>query len=196
MSAFFKWYTTSVKRSPKLTNGIMTGSLFGIGDAVAQVFFPENGKKKYDAARTFRAVFYGSIIFAPIGDKWYKFLNGKIVLKPGENWINNIARVLCDQLIFAPACIPVYYGVMTLFEGKSIASAKEKIQNNFSSTLVTNWYVWPWVQLLNFSVVPVHHRLLTVNFVAIFWNTFLSIKNSKVTDDNKKIPVNYPPIPE
>lgn len=184
MSTFFKWYSASVKRSPRITNGVMTGTLFGIGDVIAQLGFPEKKDQKYDIVRTARGVVYGSLIFSLIGDKWYKFLNEKIKLRPGEHWANTVARVACDQLIFAPVGIPMYYTVMGFLEGKSMLQVKKKVEDNWWSTLVTNWYVWPAFQMLNFSLVPVQHRLLSVNLISIFWNAFLSFKNSMPSSDS------------
>ena len=44
--------------------------------------------------------------------------------------------------------------------------------------LKTNWKVWPVVQCLNFSIVPLQYRLLFVNVVALGWNAYLSVKTS------------------
>ncbi|SCW02565.1 LAFE_0F09252g1_1 [Lachancea fermentati] len=199
MSSFLKFYTQSLKKYPKTTNAVMTGSLFGIGDAVAQIWFPNSKKDtKYDVARTVRAVTYGSLIFSFIGDKWFKTLNGKVKFKgrPNNHWSNLILRVGTDQLFFAPSVIPFYFGTITLMEGKSLEDAKVKIQQNWWNILLTNWAVWPLFQVFNFSIVPVQHRLLAVNFVAIFWNTFLSSRNAKTIETDEKYPVSYPPVPE
>lgn len=197
MSKILALYEGVLKRHPKKTNAIVTGTLFGLGDAIAQLVFSNDDKDvKYDYARTARSVIYGSMVFSFIGDKWFKFLNNKVNLPnvPHSKWSNVLYRVGVDQLSFAPLVIPFYFGCLTLMEGKSLGVAKQKIEDRWWDTLKTNWAVWPAFQLINFSVVPLQHRLLAVNCIAVFWNTYLSYKNSIASTDDEKSPVYSPPI--
>lgn len=215
MSKILNFYLNSLSKRPKTTNAIMTGSLFGLGDVSAQLFFShseypvEKGTgtssasivstvKNYDFPRTARAVVYGSLIFSFIGDKWYKILRYKVKIpnKGNSDWTNRLLRVSVDQLAFAPLSLPFYFGCMTTMEGHSLDVAKKKINDQWWSTLKTNWTVWPLFQAINFSFVPLQHQLLAVNVVAIFWNTYLSYKNSMTTLESKKRPVHYPPVVE
>ncbi|ONH69692.1 Protein SYM1 [Cyberlindnera fabianii] len=182
----------------------MTGFLFGTGDIIAQTFFPENPKSKYDYARTARGIIYGSCIFSFIGSKWYTFLS-KINLpqtssSPLINKTKNaVARMAVDQLMFSPVGIPLYFSVMSIMEGQSFQDLKSKLEQNWWSTLKVNWMVWPAFQLFNLGFVPVQHQLLVVNGVSILWNTFLSLRNAKKEEQGKqdeKMPVHYPPVPE
>lgn len=162
---------------------VSTGFLFGTGDCLAQQFFTKD--KKYDYKRTIKAIAYGGIIFAPLGVKWYKFINYVTLPKKitTSSKVNTLFRVGLDQLGFAPFIgIPLYYSVMTLFEmsHSPISDIKKKLQDNLWDTLTTNWLVWPLFQLINFSLVPVQLRLLSVNVVSIGWNCYLSyILNDK-----------------
>ncbi|QLL32089.1 hypothetical protein HG536_0C02580 [Torulaspora globosa] len=200
MSKLLVAYEGLLQKHPKKTNAIMTGTLFGAGDIIAQLGFSEKGPDgkgaKYDYARTARSVIYGSLIFSFMGDKWFKFLNNKVNLPntPKTHWTNIAFKVGFDQMTFAPTVIPFYFGCLTLMEGKSLNDAQKKIQDRWWDTLRANWAVWPAFQCVNFTFVPVQHRLLAVNVVAIFWNTFLSYKNSLSTSGEKKTPVYSPPI--
>lgn len=41
--------------------------------------------------------------------------------------------------------------------------------------MLTSWAVWIPVQSINMAFVPPPQRLLFVNVVSIFWNTFLAL---------------------
>lgn len=185
MFNIIKQYAIFLDKYPKMTNAIMTGSLFGIGDLIAQLGFPSHGindsYKSYDFTRTLRAFSYGALIFSFIGDKWYRILNKHVVIRnmPVNHWTNTILKVSCDQIIFAPISIPFYFSVITFMEGKDGNTIRTKIKDNWWTTLLANWKIWPIFQLFNFYFVPVQHRLLAVNLIAIFWNAYLSYNNAK-----------------
>ncbi|KAK6203118.1 uncharacterized protein RJT21DRAFT_119259 [Scheffersomyces amazonensis] len=197
--SYFARYNKLIQKKPLITNMITTGMLFGSGDILAQTLFKgpnENNSSSFDLARLLRAVVYGSIIFAPIGDKWYKLLNkikfpskrinstAKVKLEPvlhvsspKPSIKDTILRVTVDQLVFAPFIgIPLYYTVMTLFEMETpiLDTISNKLSLNWWNTLATNWLVWPIFQLFNFYLLPVHYRLLAVNSFSIGWNCYLS----------------------
>lgn len=199
-------YQRRLKTHPKITNAIMTGFLFGTGDFIAQVFFPDPYNKhpnqtfgmNYDVMRTLRGVFYGSCVFSFIGDKWYKILN-KIHIPGNSNYpfINKskdaVARMAVDQLIWAPVGIPLYYFVMSILEMNPLSQTKKKLEENWWPTLRANWMVWPTFQVVNLGFVPVQHQLLGVNVISIAWNTYLSLRNAKKLEHHV---VYYPPVPE
>lgn len=81
----------------------------------------------------------------------------------------------CDQGIFAPVFISVFLSSMAVLEGGSV---QEKLEKNYKTALTTNYALWPFVQLVNFKLIPLHHRLLFVNVISIGWNSYLSYLNS------------------
>lgn len=94
---------------------------------------------------------------------WYRFLERSIKF-PGKPNAEIVARVACDQLIFTPLNMLFFFSTLSVLEGGSPA---EKLDANYWTGLKTNWMVWPAVQLVNFKLVPLNHRLLVVNFISL-----------------------------
>jgi protein Mpv17 len=115
-----------------------------------------------------------SAIFGPAATTWYKFLQHKVVL-PNKN-LEIVARVACDQIVFASTNMFVFLSSMAIMEG---SSPKEKLDKTYWNALEKNWMIWPFVQTINFKLVPLHHRVLVVNVVSLGWNCYLSFLNSQ-----------------
>lgn len=69
----------------------------------------------------------------------------------------------------------MFLSSMATLEGGSVS---EKLDKNYKNALTTNYMVWPFVQAVNFKMVPLEHRVLFVNVISIGWNCYLSYLNS------------------
>lgn len=169
---------------PLLTQSITTAVLFATGDTLAQQLVEKKGWKNHELARTGRMALYGGVIFGPAATTWFKFLQNKIVLRNKNAEI--VARVAADQMLFAPTNLCVFLSSMAIMEG---SSPKEKLDSTYKGALQTNWMVWPFVQVVNFKFVPLHHRVLLVNVISIGWNCYLSFLNSQGqnVEEQKKV---------
>ncbi|KAI0402869.1 hypothetical protein F4802DRAFT_336198 [Xylaria palmicola] len=169
-----RWYQRSLKARPLLTQSLTTAVLFAVGDITAQQVVEKKGLEKHEFARTGRMFAYGGAVFGPAATTWFKILSSRVVLRNKNAEI--LARVACDQLLFAPTFIGVFLSSMAVLEG---SSPTEKLEKSWLPTLTTNWMIWPFVQMVNFKFVPLHHRVLAVNVVSIGWNCYLSMVSSK-----------------
>ncbi|KAH8153366.1 uncharacterized protein LAJ45_02178 [Morchella importuna] len=173
-----RWYQARLAARPLLTQCITTGVLFGTGDIIAQQLVERKGLDNHDMMRTARMGGYGGIIFGPMVVHWYRFLERSIKF-PGKPNAEIVARVACDQLIFTPLNMLFFFSTLSVLEGGSPA---EKLDANYWTGLKTNWMVWPAVQLVNFKLVPLNHRLLVVNVISLGWNSYLSFLNQQGVD--------------
>jgi protein Mpv17 len=85
-----------------------------------------------------------------------------------------ITRVAADQTFFASTNLFVFLSSMAIMEG---TSPKDKLDSTYANALQKNWMVWPFVQAVNFKLVPLHHRVLVVNVISLGWNCYLSFLN-------------------
>ncbi|KAI8955628.1 hypothetical protein F4801DRAFT_273885 [Xylaria longipes] len=169
----FRWYQRSLAARPLLTQSLTTAVLFAVGDITAQQVVEKKGFEKHEFARTGRMFAYGGVVFGPAATTWFSILSKRVVLRNKNAEI--LARVACDQLLFAPTFIGVFLSSMAVLEGSSV---KDKLEKSYWPALSTNWMVWPFVQMANFKFVPLHHRVLAVNVVSIGWNCYLSMVNT------------------
>jgi len=168
-----RWYQAKLKARPLLTQSMTTLVLFATGDVMAQQAVEKRGLKNHDLARTGRMALYGGAIFGPAATTWYAFLQRRINLSSRALTIGT--RVAMDQLIFTPINMLAFLSSMAIMEG---SSPQKKLESTYKIAIKKNWQVWPAVQLLNFSVVPLEHRVLLVNVVSLGWNCYLSYLNS------------------
>uniref|UniRef100_A0A8C8AW67 Mitochondrial inner membrane protein Mpv17 n=1 Tax=Otus sunia TaxID=257818 RepID=A0A8C8AW67_9STRI len=54
------------------------------------------------------------------------------------------------------------------------------LSQDYTDALLTNYCIWPPVQIANFYFVPLQHRLAVVQCVAIVWNCYLSWKANRM----------------
>ncbi|KAK3388931.1 hypothetical protein B0T20DRAFT_447315 [Sordaria brevicollis] len=169
------WYKAQLAARPLLTQAVTTSLLFGIGDITAQQLVDRRGFSNHDLSRTGRMALYGGTVFGPAATTWFRFLQKRVVV-PGSPNKTILARVAADQGLFAPTFIGIFLGSMAVLEGTSV---EEKLRKNYWEALSTNWMVWPFVQMVNFKVVPLDHRVLFVNVISIGWNCYLSWLNGQ-----------------
>jgi protein Mpv17 len=174
MVSFLRWYNARLATRPLLTGSVTTAVLFATGDISAQQLVQRRGFKDHDMTRTGRMALYGGCVFGPVASTWFGFLGSKVVLKNPH--MTTVARVAFDQLLFAPVMIGVFLSSMAKMEGVSV---KERLDKTWWAALKANWIVWPAVQVINFTYIPLPHRLMFANTIAIGWNCYLSWVNSQ-----------------
>ncbi|KAJ5929843.1 hypothetical protein N7454_006793 [Penicillium verhagenii] len=166
-------YQAKLAARPILTTSISSAVLFGSGDILAQQAVDRRGLEKHDFARTGRMALYGGAVFGPVATKWYGILQRHIVLKSTVG--TTFARVAADQMVFAPIQLTCFLSSMAIMEGSDVG---EKLRHSWVPSYKANLLVWPFVQGVNFTFVPLELRVLVVNVVSLGWNCFLSLLNS------------------
>ncbi|XP_041974486.1 protein Mpv17 [Aricia agestis] len=172
----FNFYHQLLHKHPILMQAVQTGLLMGTGDIISQTLIEKRTREQFDFKRTAQFSSIGFFALGPSLRMWYGTLN-KYVGSSGKTVA--LKKVCFDQVIFAPTCLFFILLSVGLMQGKDIDRIKSEMQNNYPDVLITNYYVWPFVQLLNFYFVPLHYQVLLVQTVALFWNTYLSWKTNK-----------------
>ena len=96
------------------------------------------------------------------------------LIAPGNSRLSVFKKLVFTQTIFTLISMSAFYTAIPLMNGQDMTDIREEIGKKLWPTLVTNWKVWPVLQLINFSFVPVKLQVLYVAFFSLFFNCYLS----------------------
>lgn len=142
------------------------------GDVVAQKIIEE--RSTWDRERTTRFAIIGACLFGPCCTVWYRYLDKLVPRLKVPKPYHGLAKTTLDQGIFAPTICFAFFNVLGNLRGDPWSVVKHSLINDYPDVLVNNYKFWPGIQLLNFYLVPLQHRVLVVNVAALCWNTYLS----------------------
>ncbi|XP_029893027.1 protein Mpv17 isoform X4 [Aquila chrysaetos chrysaetos] len=98
----------------------------------------------------------------------------------GPRTLKMMAIGFCFVGAFAPCFLGCFLAITGAMNGLSVEENWAKIQQDYTDALLTNYCIWPPVQIANFYFVPLKHRLAVVQCVAIVWNCYLSWKANRM----------------
>ncbi|KAJ8344967.1 hypothetical protein SKAU_G00291600 [Synaphobranchus kaupii] len=82
-----------------------------------------------------------------------------------------LRKLLLDQTIASPLATSVFYTGVSFLEGKE--DVLEDWRTKFLNTYKTGLMYWPFMQFLNFVLVPLYLRTAVMGCSAFLWATFL-----------------------
>lgn len=167
-------YGRLLSRYPLATKSITSAGLVGLGDLLSQgIEMWSNGEVRLpDPQRVGTMALFGGAYLGPLLHCWYSLVLGRYFPAPG--FLTVIKKTLLDQTLFAPfGCYSFFIG-LTLLNGGTLEQGQIKAHKDMWPTLLANWSIWPAVQIVNFGFIPIPYQVLVVNFVAVFWNSYLS----------------------
>ncbi|KAH0506198.1 Mpv17-like protein [Microtus ochrogaster] len=164
MASWWRVFPRAAQRYPWPTNVLLYAGLFSAGDALQQRL--RGGPADWRQTRrvaTLAVTFHGNFNYV-----WLRLLERAL---PGRAPRTVLAKVLCDQTVGGPIYLSAFYVGMSVLQGKDdiFLDLKQKFWNTYKSGLM----YWPFVQLTNFSLVPVHWRTAYTGLCGFLWATFL-----------------------
>eukprot|EP01126_Amoeba_proteus_P013674 TRINITY_DN15867_c0_g2_i1.p1 TRINITY_DN15867_c0_g2~~TRINITY_DN15867_c0_g2_i1.p1 ORF type:complete len:195 (-),score=12.81 TRINITY_DN15867_c0_g2_i1:187-771(-) len=173
MTSIWNSYNHFLQTRPLVTKSITVGLFNGAGDIFCQILTqPSYTEWKYDPVRTLKLVMYASVVAAPLCHYWYGFIDRTM---PRGGVLANLQKVLVDQLFFAPFVIlPIFSVSMSLLNGKGFGGSLQSLKTEWTSLVKLNWSLWPAVQFLNFTLVPVQHQVGFVSLGSFVWGVMVS----------------------
>ncbi|XP_054993020.1 mpv17-like protein [Sorex araneus] len=164
MAGWWRALPRVVQRYPWPTNVLLYTALYSSGDALQQHL--RGGPA--DWRQTRRVATLAVTFHANFNYVWMRVLERAL---PGRAPRTILAKVVCDQAFAAPVGISAFYTGMSILQEKDdiFLDLKQKFWNTYKTGLM----YWPFVQLTNFSFVPLHWRTAYTGVCAFLWATFM-----------------------
>lgn len=156
-------------------------TLWTISDSVEQKFISK--KEQMDYKKSVRMVTVGTFVVAPLVFTWM-FLAERMF--PGRAIKTVAKKMITDQVVFAPMAISTFYFTTCMLERKSLQQFKEEWLVKFPITYKTGMMFWPFIQAVNFSVVPYKHRAKVIGCASFLWSMFLCYEKEPSEPENMK----------
>ncbi|XP_074847679.1 mitochondrial inner membrane protein Mpv17 isoform X4 [Carettochelys insculpta] len=173
MAALWRAYQRLLAQHPWKVQILTAGSLMGVGDVVSQQLVEGRGLRGHSCCRTLKMMAIGFGFVGPVVGGWYQLLDRLI---PGNSRTVALKKMMLDQGGFAPGFLGCFLAIAGVVNGLSVEESWAKIQRDYPDALLTNYYLWPAVQMANFYFIPLNYRLAVVQVVAVVWNSYLSWK--------------------
>ncbi|KAL2773711.1 protein Mpv17, partial [Daubentonia madagascariensis] len=149
--ALWRAYQRALAAHPWKVQVLTAGSLMGLGDIISQQLVEKRGLQEHQMGRTLTMVSLGCGFVGPVVGGWYKVLDRFI---PGTTKVDALKKMLLDQGGFAPCFLGCFLPLVGALNGLSAQDNWAKLQRDYPDALITNYYLWPAVQLANFYLVP------------------------------------------
>uniref|UniRef100_UPI00398F4AEB mitochondrial inner membrane protein Mpv17 isoform X2 n=1 Tax=Pristiophorus japonicus TaxID=55135 RepID=UPI00398F4AEB len=177
MAWAWRAYHKLMSKHPWKVQIVTSGALIGCSDIISQQVIERQGLANHSIKRTIKMTTVGLVYVAPVLGVWYRSLDRLIV---GQSKAVAFKKMLLDQFALAPCFLACFFIVTGFLGGHSREEIQLKIQKDYKKTLISNYFIWPAVQMVNFHFVPLAHRLPVVQIVALMWNTYLSWMANKI----------------
>ncbi|KAI9375849.1 hypothetical protein BJX61DRAFT_492752 [Aspergillus egyptiacus] len=98
--------------------------------------------------------------------------------KPKRNWRNTVTKIVVDQVVGGAWNTVAFIATMGFLRGQDYEVIKGQIENDFWGLFLAGLRLWPFVSILNFTVVPADKRLLVGNVFGFAWAIYLSLMSA------------------
>lgn len=153
--------------------------------------------ENYDWKRCGRFFVYGTFVTAPMFYSWIRLSSA---LWPKTNIQSAIKKVCLEQISYGPMFSVCFFYGMTYMETQDTARCRQEVVDKFWPTYKVRApilyfkiyslhlrYVqiaicyWPFVQTINFGLLPERNRVIFVSVASLVFTTFLAYVKQKET---------------
>ncbi|KAH8286635.1 hypothetical protein KR018_002913, partial [Drosophila ironensis] len=157
-----------------IADGMNAATIMALGDCIAQFAFEKRSLGEWDVGRTARFTCLGFVFVGPSLKTWYTFLERRVPTKMPP-FRRGVVKMLIDQSTFAPVFTLAMSYIVPRMNGEPNDKILRRIREHYLEIYSRGLMLWPAAQLVNFTIVPLSYQVIYVQFIALIWNSYLSL---------------------
>ncbi|GAB1600739.1 mpv17-like protein 2, partial [Argonauta hians] len=160
-----------------LTNTTISMTSAACGDLAQQSYeMSIKRQQTWNQDRTLHISITG-LILGPPSHYWYYLLD---YIFPGSSVRIVAKKLIFDQMIGTPVGIFIFLSSLGILENSSVNKMLLEYQKCGKTLLISEWLVWPPIQVINFAFIPLRFRVLFDNTASFGFDIYYSyIKYTK-----------------
>lgn len=135
----------------------------------------------WDTLRTTRCAAIGALWRAPNQVAWYAIVQSTM---PGSGLGHSVWVTFIDQVTFTPWMDVSFLAGESVLKNGGCQRVCPDLQDKFLPVLITNWQVWPALNIVMYTLVPPEYWILYNGLCNYCWNVYLTWKAAQLIDDD------------
>lgn len=176
LALYWDKYLEQLDKNPYMTRALTAGVLGACSESVVRVVKKE--KLLANRAPYIRQFLLGLLWRGPLLTTWLRILSYIF-----RNWNQKqlktvIAKVFVHETVWDSFFVASYMYLLGILDKRPSSEVAEMVKKQFWPALIAQYKVWPFVQILNFWVIPFKLQVGFNNVVGVFMNALVTYRAS------------------
>ncbi|KAL3956581.1 hypothetical protein ACCO45_009427 [Purpureocillium lilacinum] len=88
---------------------------------------------------------------------------------------NTVAKFILDQTLGAAVNTILFICLMDYMKTNSFANARSNLEKDFWPMLLSSYKLWPFICLINLTIVPFEYRVLVGSAAGLAWGVYINL---------------------
>lgn len=177
IALYWDKYLVQLDTNPYITRALTAGVLGACSEGVVRVVKKENILAK--RAPYIRQFLLGLLWRGPLLTTWLRILGHIFRNRNQKQFQTVVAKVFVHETVWDSFFVATYMYLLGILDRRPPSEVAELVKKQFWPTYTSQLKVWPFVQMLNFWVMPFKLQVGFNNVVGIFMNAWITYRASQ-----------------
>ncbi|CAL8574923.1 hypothetical protein XPA_000869 [Xanthoria parietina] len=104
---------------------------------------------------------------------------GGVTIKRKLNVVNTLKKMVVEQTLGSMVNVALYLGGVRALQGVPVAECLQAVKTETWPLMAAGYKLWPFVSVLNHTLIPVEQRTVVGSLVGLGWGVFLALRAAR-----------------